>query len=77
MIYQGTVHDGVIVLPPDVRLPDGLQVRVQPISTEDSATELPAEWQGEMKNGVPVFPLNQGANPPNIDLVNELRDSAQ
>ena len=31
MIYRGTVRNGVVVLPPDVHLPDGQDVTVQPV----------------------------------------------
>lgn len=31
MSYKGTVKNGVVVLPSDVRLPDGTQVEVQPL----------------------------------------------
>ena len=29
MRYSGKIQNGVVVLPPDVRLPDGTQVRVE------------------------------------------------
>jgi hypothetical protein len=29
--YKGTVQNGVVVLPPDIKLPDGTQVEVQPL----------------------------------------------
>lgn len=32
MIYRGTVRNGVVVLPPDVQLPDGQHVNVQPVA---------------------------------------------
>ena len=32
MSYTGTVKNGVVVLPPDVQLPEGAQVRIEPIS---------------------------------------------
>ncbi len=31
MIYRGTIRNGVVVLPPDVHLPDGQDVTVQPV----------------------------------------------
>jgi hypothetical protein len=29
--YKGTVKNGVVVLPPDIKLPEGTQVEVQPL----------------------------------------------
>ena len=75
MIYQGTVHDGVVVLPTGVQLPEGQRVMVQALGPEHTAVEMPANWEGEMKNGVPVFPLNKDVPPPSMELINELRDS--
>ena len=37
MIYRGTVRNGVVVLPPDVHLPDGQNVTVQPVSDIENA----------------------------------------
>ena len=37
MIYRGTVRGGVVVLPPDVHLPDGQYVTVQPVSDSENA----------------------------------------
>ena len=73
MIYRGTVRDGVVVLPPDVHLPDGLDVAVQPVLSQ-SAQTIPASWQDAMRNGVPVFPPSRDGTAPDLDLVNELRD---
>ena len=73
MIYRGTVRDGVVVLPPDVQLPDGLHVIVEPIQSRSSRT-VPANWQGTLRNGVPVFPPGKVGTAPDLDLVNELRD---
>jgi len=36
MSYTGTVSKGMIILPPDAKLPDGTRVRVEPIE------EIPA-----------------------------------
>jgi hypothetical protein len=33
MTYRGTVKNGVVVLPPDAHLADGLEVEVQPAET--------------------------------------------
>ena len=45
MIYRGTVRNGVVVLPPDVHLPDGQDVTVQPVGVTRKAetTTLP-DW---------------------------------
>ena len=34
MIYRGKVHGGVVVLPPEIRLPEGLDVTVEPLQEE-------------------------------------------
>lgn len=31
MSYKGTVKNGVIVLPPDIKLPEGAEVKVEPL----------------------------------------------
>jgi len=31
MSYKGTVKNGVVVLPPEVKLPEGTEVEVQPV----------------------------------------------
>ena len=42
MTYLGTVSNGVVILPPEARLPEGAQVRVEPI-----ADAAPAEPVGK------------------------------
>ena len=73
MIYRGTVRNGVVVLPPDVHLPDGQDVTVQPVESP-SAQTIPACCQDAMRNGVPVFPPSNVEAAPDLHLVNELRD---
>jgi hypothetical protein len=73
MIYRGTVRDGVVVLSPDVHLPDGQDVTVQPVQSQ-SAPRIPEGWQDAIRNGVPVFPLSDVETAPDLQLVNELRD---
>ena len=34
MNYTGTVKKGVVVLPPDVRLPDGAKVKIEPVELQ-------------------------------------------
>ena len=75
MICEGTVRDGVVVLPPDVYLPDGLLVSVQPIRPQ-TRPATPAKFSGTMRNGVPVFPFCAVEKAPDLELVNELRDQA-
>lgn len=72
MIYRGTVQDGVVVLPADVHLPEGLAVTVQPVQSP-SAQAAPASWQAAMRNGVPVFTPSNVDVTPDLDLVNEFR----
>lgn len=73
MIFRGTVRDGVVVLPADVHLPEGMDVTVQPVQSL-SAQTVSSSWQAAMRNGVPVFtPGNVKANS-DLELVNELRD---
>jgi hypothetical protein len=31
MTYKGTVKNGVVVLPPEAKIPDGTEVRVEPV----------------------------------------------
>ena len=40
MSYVGTVANGVVVLPPEVRLDDGTKVRVEPLAAEPAAQTL-------------------------------------
>ena len=45
MIYRGTVRNGVVVLPPDVQLPDGQDVTVQPVDgAQKSETSSAHGW---------------------------------
>jgi transcriptional regulator with XRE-family HTH domain len=72
MIYRGTVRDGVVVLPPHVHLPDGMDVAVQPIETQTDENRLAP--QATMRNGVPVFPPLQDTPAPGLSSVRQLRD---
>lgn len=69
MIYRGKVRNGVVVLPSDVHLPDGLDVSVQPLESP-SQQPVPPSWKGGTRNGVPVFPPSKVEAVPNLDLVN-------
>ncbi len=68
MVYQGTVHNGVVVFKNGVQLPEGAPVRVellpQPTTPETSKTQdarLDPVWQmGElaMETGIPDLAVN-------------------
>lgn len=73
MIYRGTVRDGVVVFPPEVHLPDGLDVTVQPVQSPPSPKN-PATRQNALRNGVPVFPASNFQRAPDLEIVNQLRD---
>jgi len=71
MVYRGQVCGAVIVLPPGVRLPDGMEVLVEPIDSTSSEVQPTGLT---LRNGVPVFPRNGGGPAPNLKVVNDLRD---
>ena len=73
MIYRGQVCGDVIVLSAGVRLPDGIEVLIEPVGLKAPAATA-SEMQ--MRNGVPVFPRNGQGAAPSLDLVNNLRDDA-
>jgi hypothetical protein len=73
MIYRGQVQGDVIVMANGVRLPDGLQVLIEPLPTE--RTTVPPS-QFALRNGVPVFPNHKDAPAATLELVNSLRDDA-
>jgi len=73
MIYQGQVRGGVVVLPPEIHLPDGTLVTVEPLPPKPSQPETCAS-SAPMRNGVPVFSRQGGATTVGMDLVNQLRD---
>jgi hypothetical protein len=73
MVYRGQVCGEVIVLAPGVRLPEGMEVLIEPIGSrraESPITEFP------LRNGVPVFPRNGSSPAPSLGIVNQLRDDA-
>ncbi|MBM4047981.1 MAG: hypothetical protein FJ279_23005 [Planctomycetes bacterium] len=43
MTYYGKVEGGKVVLPPEANLPDGIEVRVEPVDVPDSRKEFVAE----------------------------------
>jgi len=71
MVYRGQVCGDVIVLSGGVHLPDGQEVLVQPVGTQAAggpATEI------KLRNGIAVFEPTGIGPPPDLELVNELRD---
>src|SRR5918996_1492047 len=57
MTYKGTVKNGVVILPPEVELPEGAEVNVtslEPPTAEDSFTSLvralaqPRDWPDDL-----------------------------
>ena len=73
MTYRGKLRGGVVVLEPNVRLPDGLDVIVEPVQAENVQIAPPTS-PPTMRNGVPVFPRSASECAPGLDLVNQLRD---
>ena len=65
MVYQGTVHNGVIVLPAGVELPEGASVNIellnrsssqQPLAPEDDALLRMSELA--IDTGIPDLAVN-------------------
>ena len=75
MIYRGKVHGGVVVLSPGIRLPEGLDVTVEPAQEEPRETQS-AVPPRMMRNGVPVFPRVCEGLRPGLELVNFLCDES-
>jgi hypothetical protein len=71
MIYRGKVHGGVVILPPEVQLPDGTDVNVQPLTDVQPG---PAGFNGAVLNGVPLLPGRDSETVVGMELVNRLRD---
>jgi len=71
MVYRGHVHGGVVVLPPEVLLPDGTRVTVE---VEQSVPELGTFSDLPLRNGVPVFQWSHPEGEMDLDRVNQLRD---
>jgi len=40
MTYKGTVKNGVVVLEPGTRLPEGVEVRIEPVDESDDMASL-------------------------------------
>lgn len=54
MTYRGAVCGNVVVLPPGVQLPDGLEVSIQTISALTPSAVVPSDAVS-FRNGVPVY----------------------
>ena len=54
MTYRGHVEHGVVVLEPGIELPDGIEVRVEPITPPRRKTL--AEQLGDLVGSVPELP---------------------
>ena len=54
MVYRGHVKGGVVVLDPDIRLPEGTEVRVELI--QPSPRKTLAEQLGDLIGSVPDLP---------------------
>ena len=54
MVYRGVVKNGVVVLDPGVRLPEGSEVRVEPVSPPTRKTL--ADQLGDLVGSVPDLP---------------------
>jgi hypothetical protein len=73
MTYRGTVCGNVVVFPPGVQLPDGLEVSVETLPALPSSAA--SNEAVSLRNGVPVYPVRDASLPrPNLDQVNALRD---
>lgn len=57
MTYRGTVQNGVVRLEPDAKLPEGTEVRVEPI-TEQSVFRKLARLAGKARNLPPDLARN-------------------
>ncbi len=76
MTFRSKVVGDVIVLPPGVSLPDGMEVTVNVESKPAGPTQASDGAHRSIRNGVPVFPPVFGAPASDLALVNSLRDGA-
>jgi hypothetical protein len=63
MTYKGTVQNGVVVLPPDVRLPEGAEVDVTPrevVAEEDPFLALVLKLAKPRPHWPSDYVLNHG-----------------
>jgi len=51
MIYQGKVHDGVVILDGGAKLPDGMVVRVEPLGADTKNGQKPRQEDAVFRMG--------------------------
>ena len=56
MVYNGRVKGGVVVLDPDVELPEGTEVKVEPVLSTGRRTL--AEQLGDLIGSIPELPTD-------------------
>ena len=56
MVYRGHVRGGVVVFDPEVQLPDGIEVRIEPIL--EATRKTLAEQLGDLIGSVPDLPTD-------------------
>jgi hypothetical protein len=59
MVYRGIVKNGVVVIEPWVGLPEGTEVKVEPVSPP--ARKTLAEQLGDLIGSVPDLPADMAA----------------
>jgi hypothetical protein len=59
MVYRGYFKRGVVVLDPKIELPEGIEVRVEPVAGELRKTL--AEQLGDLIGSVPELPTDMAA----------------
>lgn len=60
MSFTGIVENGVVVLPPDARLPDGTEVRVETVGEADPFLEAIRKTAKPRPHWPADFALNHG-----------------
>lgn len=73
MTYRGTVQGEVVVLDDGIRLPNGLAVIVEPVTSHPENNGVSAE-PTIFRNGVPLLPRRAGGPTVDLEHVNRLRD---
>jgi hypothetical protein len=59
VVYRGHIKGGVVVLDPEVKLPEGIEVRVEPVLP--TARRTLAEQLGDLIGSVPELPADMAA----------------
>jgi hypothetical protein len=73
MTFRSKVVGDVIVLPPGVSLPEGMEVTVE--VPNQSAPTGSGTSEPSIRNGVPIFPSVVGAPQSDLALINNLSDN--